>query len=83
MGFVKDVKADTLAKEATKALENGDYFFTPRLNMPGSNAGMSGNVHDWSVMIQAVEAAGWVLAHWSVAIDNKGRTEAYPLFRRR
>lgn len=82
MGFVKNLKADTLAKEAIKALENGDHLFTPRLNMPGSAHGMSGNIGDWSQMIHAVESAGWTLTHWSVAMDTKGRSEAYPLFRR-
>ena len=83
MGFIKDMKADTLASEATQALDAGAYVFTPKLNTPGSQHGMTGNIADWAHMIQAVEAAGWVLAHWTVAMDNKGRPEAYPLFRRR
>lgn len=83
MGLIKDMKVDTLATEATKALEAGHYFFTPRLNMPGSAHGMTGNIATWGLMIQAVESAGWALAHWAVAMDTKGRTEAYPVFRRR
>lgn len=83
MGLIKDMKTETLAAEATKALDAGHYFFTPRLNMPGSAHGMSGNIDTWALMIQAIESAGWALEHWSVAMDTKGRTEAYPLFRRR
>jgi hypothetical protein len=34
-------------------------------------------------MIQGIESVGWSLAHWTVASDNKGRAQAYPVFRRR
>lgn len=83
MGFIKDAKASQLGTEAQKAHEDGDYFFTPLLNSPSTHHGMSGNIRDWAVMVQAVEAAGWVLDQWTVAADNKGRPQAYPLFRRR
>jgi hypothetical protein len=56
--------------------------FTPRLNMPGSQHGMSGNIVDWAMMIQGLEESGWRLEQWSVAMDTKGRPEAYPLFRK-
>lgn len=82
MGFIKDVKANTLATEARKALDGGASVFTPKLNTPSTQHGMTGNIADWAVMVQAVEDAGWVLHHWSVATDSKGRPEAYPLFRR-
>ncbi|WP_299570736.1 hypothetical protein [uncultured Williamsia sp.] len=38
---------------------------------------------EWSEIISAVEARGWVLTNWSVSSDEKGRSNAYPLFRRR
>jgi hypothetical protein len=82
MGMFKDAKAAGLAKEAAKALEDGATVFTPRLNFPATMHGLSGNVSDWAAMVGEVESAGWVLAHWSVAADAKGRPEAYPVFRR-
>lgn len=82
MGFIKDVKASTLGTEAQKALDAGRAVFTPKLNTPVSQSSGSGNIADWSVMIEAVEAVGWRLADWCVALDGKGRPEAYPLFRR-
>lgn len=82
MGFIKEAKSVLLSDEAEKAAANGDVIFTPVLNMPQSHHGMSGNVRDWALMIASVEAAGWRLEQWTVGQDNKGRPEAYPLFRR-
>lgn len=83
MGFIKDSKAAAIGTEARKAFEAGHWFFTPRLNMPGAQHGLSGNIDTWAMMLGQIEAEGWALEHWSVAMDTKGRTEAYPLFRRR
>jgi hypothetical protein len=82
MGFLKDMKTGVLGDEARKAFEAGLPVFTPRLNMPASQHGMSGNIADWAGMIAAVEDAGWALEHWAVGVDSKGRGEAFPLFRR-
>ncbi len=82
MGFIKDSKAAAIGAEARKAIEAGHTVFTPRLNMPGSQPGLTGNIDTWAIMIGQIEAEGWVLQDWSVAMDTKGRTEAYPLFRR-
>lgn len=82
MGFIKDVKTGVIGDEARKAAESGASLFTPRLNMPGSQHAMSGNVPDWALMLEAIESAGWRLEHWSVGVDPKGRVEAYPMFRR-
>jgi hypothetical protein len=82
MGFFKDTKAAALAREASKAIEDGEPIFTPRLNFPQTMHGMTGAITDWSMMVAEVEAAGWRLEHWSVAMDTKGRPEAYPVFRR-
>ena len=82
MGFIKDIKGDSIAKDAAKALEAGRSVFTPILNMPGSNPGMSGAVDDWAVMVGAIEAVGWRLDQWAVGLDAKGRPQAFPLFRR-
>ncbi len=52
------------------------------LNTPVTHHTMSGSVPGWAEMIKAIEAEGWVLDEWSVAADDKGRPQAYPLFRR-
>jgi hypothetical protein len=83
MGMIKDAKVNMLTADAQKALEAGHYFFTPMLNSPTFKGGLSGNIVDWSMMIQGIESVGWVLTHWSVASDQQGRPQAYPLFRRR
>jgi hypothetical protein len=82
MGIFKDAKVSTLAAEATKAAEAGRSVFAPKLNTPATQHSLSGEIVDWSMMVAAVESAGWRLEHWSVAMDAKGRPEAYPLFRR-
>lgn len=82
MGIFKDAKSDAIGTEARKAAEAGRTVFTPRLNLPGTHHGMSGDIDTWGLMIQAVEAEGWSLQHWTVGVDQKGRGEAYPLFRR-
>lgn len=83
MGFLKEAKANALGNEAEKAHADGRALFTPRLNFPTSMHGLTGNIGDWAQMIECVEAAGWTLVEWSVAMDTKGRPEAYPVFRRR
>lgn len=82
MGFIKNAKSDIVGAEARKAAEAGRGVFTPRLNMPGSASGLSGDIDTWGLMVEAIEAEGWTLVHWTVGVDQKGRGEAYPLFRR-
>lgn len=83
MGFMKNMKVDAITAEAVKAAEAGRGVFTPKLNTPATQAGLTGDISDWAVMIEAIEAAGWDLTHWAVSSDAKGRPEAYPFFRRR
>ena len=52
-------------------------------NYPHWTFGASGEIPDWSAMIEAIERQGWVLAHWSAGVDAKGNPQAYPVFRRR
>ena len=82
MGWIKDAKANMLITEAQRAVVEGRTVFAPKLNTPVSQHSMSGSVAGWAEMIEAVESAGWRLTDWSVAMDTKGRPEAYPLFRR-
>lgn len=84
MGWIKDAKANMLSTEAARAREEGRAVFAPMLNTPitqSSSMQTSGAVSGWAEMIEAVEAEGWTMVHWSVAADQKGRPQAYPLFR--
>jgi hypothetical protein len=82
VGWIKDVKAETIGKAAAKAREDGKSVFAALLNSPATHSTMSGEIGDWSLMVAAVEAEGWVLSHWTTSVDTKGRPQAYPLFRR-
>ena len=81
MGFIKDAKRDAVVTEAKRAIEEGRTVYVPRLNTPKTHHGMSGSIPGWAEMIEGIEEAGWELARWSVSTDEKGRPEAYPLFR--
>lgn len=83
MGFVKNAKENIVRAEAERAIQEGRTIYTPMLNTPMTHGGLSGSIPGWAEMIEAVEAVGWVLSEWSVAADQKGRPQAYPLFRRR
>lgn len=82
MGIIRDAKANTLAKQAAEAREKGQPVFAAVLNSPAFRPDFSGEVVDWSMMLAAIEAEGWVLYNWSAGSDPKGRPQAYPLFRR-
>ncbi len=83
MGWIKNAKANLLSEEAARAAAEGRTVFAPMLNTPVTHHTMSGSVAGWAEMIESIEAEGWVLDQWSVAADDKGRPQAYPLFRRR
>lgn len=83
MGFIKDAKAQTLNNEATRALAEGRTVFAAKLNAPATAHGFNGSVSGWAEMIEGIESAGWAMYHWTVSVDEKGRAEAYPLFRPR
>lgn len=82
MGFVKQAKQNMVTTEAQRALEEGRRYYTPKLNTGSLQSGTSGSISGGAEMIEAVEACGWHLTDWSVACDERGRPEAYPLFRR-
>lgn len=83
MGFIRNTKTATLGADAAKAHETGQRYYTPVLNFPMSQPGLSGGIADWPPMIEAIEAAGWQLNQWQVATDKQGRPQAFPLFVRR
>ena len=79
MGWIKNAKAATLGEDARKAWDAGSPVFTPILNMPSTNAGLSGRVEDWEHMMAAVLETGWRLHTWAVCSDSRGRPQAQPL----
>ena len=83
MGMIRDTKANMLANQARSAYVNGQFIFAAMLNSPWSNIGASGEIPDWSQMIEAVEREGWVLFQWAGSSDSRGNPQAYPVFRRR
>ena len=83
MGIIRNAKSDKLATDAQKAYAAGQFFFSALLNYPHWTFGASGEIPDWSAMIEAIERQGWVLTHWSAGVDAKGNPQAYPVFRRR
>ena len=83
MGFIRDIKSNTMRTEAQAAWNEGSPVFTPILNMPSNRAGgaaMSGRIVDWEQMLAAVLDVGWRLHTWAVASDSKGHIQAQPLF---
>lgn len=83
MGWMKNAKAETLRMEAGKARADGRAVFAAKLNYPSSKPDFSGEIVDWSMMIEAIESEGWSLYNFAGVSDNKGRPEALCLFRPR
>ncbi len=83
MGIIRNAKSDKLAEQARAAFANGQYIFAAMLNTPHWTFGLSGEIPDWSAMIEAVEREGWALFQWGASTDAKGNPQAYPVFRRR
>jgi hypothetical protein len=81
MGFIRNAKADMMRKQATEARNAGRAVLTMKLNYPGFKPDFSGEIVEWSMMIEAVESEGWALYHLAGISDNKGRPEALCLFR--
>lgn len=81
MGWIKDAKVNQMTIEANKALAAGRQVMAVKLNFPSSKPDFSGEIVDWSMMIEAIESVGWVLYNFSSGSDTKGRPEAMCLFR--
>ncbi|MGH2369205.1 MAG: hypothetical protein ACRDI2_13495 [Chloroflexota bacterium] len=81
MGFIKQQKQQTIGMDAERALAEGRTVFAPRLNAPTFTHQLSGSVSGWAEQIEAIEIQGWALWHWAVGLDQRGKPEAYPLFR--
>jgi hypothetical protein len=66
----------SIAGEATRARTAGQTVFSAELRGPAES---------WAQMIESIEASGWQLTHWSVAVDSSvvGGKMAYPVFQLR
>ncbi|MDP9476257.1 MAG: hypothetical protein M3R38_11355 [Actinomycetota bacterium] len=67
MGIFKDVKVQTIGKEAARALSEGRSVFVARLEGGFLSRNMSGSVSGVAEMIESIEAEGWRLEHLSSA----------------
>ena len=82
MGIFKDMKAESIGKEAARATEEGRRVFIARINVGVTHHNLSGSVPGLAEQIEAVEAAGWQLDQMSWTRDAKDKPEGYFLFRR-
>ena len=80
MGFMGNSKATAMQQKAQAAWTSGAKYFTPLLNFPAFKLGFSGNVEDWSPMLEAIESVGWRLHTWAMCNDAKGNPQAMPLY---
>jgi hypothetical protein len=81
MGWIKNAKVNVMRTDAGKARAEGRHVFACKLNYPALKADFSGEIVDWSMMIEAVESEGWVLANFAGGSDKQGRPEALCVFR--
>lgn len=77
MGFFKDIKAETAAKHAARALEEGRNTLLYQMNLPSAKV-EGAPVSGAAEQIEAIEATGWALVQMSF-----GGNAGYFLFRRR
>lgn len=85
MAWGQKTMIDVVRKQAATAASEGRAIFTPELNAPamnGSGGGIMLAVDGWGEAVEAIEAEGWRLEHWTVDSDKGVRPRAYPLFRR-
>lgn len=63
MGFMGNSKATAMQQKAQAAWTSGAKYFTPLLNFPAFKLGFSGNVEDWSPMLEAIRVRRVEVAH--------------------
>lgn len=82
MGWVKDAKASKLRDEARSAYARGQSVLMTVMKAPNTRPNWSGEVNDWSLMVQAVEAEGWTVESVSgtsaevIVMYRRGRRDA-------
>ncbi|MER5393744.1 hypothetical protein [Saccharopolyspora sp. NPDC002686] len=79
MGLFKNSAAE-LAEMAVEARTGGRARFVVRLIALSS--GKDEAIDPWAERIEAIEAAGWAVEHFSVTANGRGGVEAYVLFAR-
>ncbi|MFF7158116.1 hypothetical protein [Streptomyces sp. NPDC008139] len=82
MGFIKDVKVQTMKTEAQKAIDAGQHVFVCRINQGALQPNWSGPLVAVAEQIEAIEGLGWALDQSTFAHDNKGHASAFLIFRR-
>lgn len=76
-------RSETLAEHARRAYQQGHTVFTPFIDTNWKSIRWAAPVGGWAEQIEAIEAEGWHLEHWTVSRDGKDAPQAFPLFRRR
>ncbi len=82
MGILREIKAKSIADEAQARWESGFCVFVATLNMPATRADISGEVRDWTEIIQAVIEIGWTITTTSGTTDKKGRPQLMVVWER-
>ncbi len=81
MGIIKKTKLAQMKQDADRARKEGRKVLVMKLNYPWSDGGYSGEIVDWSLMIEAIESRGWVLDVFTGMNDRNRRADALCLFR--
>lgn len=82
MGFIKDIKVQTMRTEAQKAIDAGQVVFVCRINQGALQSNWSGPLDAVAEQIEAIEELGWALDQSTFAHDHKGHASAFLIFRR-
>jgi len=82
MGILREIKAKTVSDEAQARWDTGFCVFVATLNMPSTRPDLSGEVKDWTEIVQAVIEIGWVLSSTSGTTDKKGRPQLMVVWER-
>lgn len=82
MGFITDVKVQSMRTEAQKAAEAGQKVFVCRINQGALQSNWSGPLVAVAEQIEAIEGVGWQLDQSNFAHDHKGHASAFLIFRR-
>jgi hypothetical protein len=82
MGFIKDIKVQSMRGEAQRAIDAGQRVFVCRINQGALQSNWSGPLVAVAEQIEVIEELGWALDQSTFAHDNKGHTSAFLIFRR-
>jgi hypothetical protein len=71
--FASNKRIDKYRDEARQAMQDGQVVYTTYLPAGATRTG----VQEWAGIIEAIEAEGWQLTHWTV-----DQSYPYPVFRK-